>query len=127
MRNEAVRHLTRDEVLAIHARLIEVFGGPDGVRDRGLLESALFRPRTGYYDDVAAMAAWLGVDSLAYLSVGGMMEAAEQAAETQGFCSACFSRVYPVPVERGVVFVQTHRTEFRGPRGGCRTMRGGDP
>lgn len=48
--------LTVDEVLAIHERLIEAFGGPPGVRDPGLLESALFRPRTGYYRDLAAMA-----------------------------------------------------------------------
>ena len=44
---------------AIHERLIEVFGGPPGIRDRGLLESALFRPRTGYYEDLSAMAAAL--------------------------------------------------------------------
>ena len=52
----AVQFLSRDEVLAIHARLIEVFGGPDGIRDPGLLESALHRPRTGYYGDLAEMA-----------------------------------------------------------------------
>ncbi len=51
--------LTTDEVLAIHERLIETFGGPRGVRDPGLLESALFRPRTGYYRDLAEMAAAL--------------------------------------------------------------------
>jgi death-on-curing protein len=45
-----------DEVLTIHARLIERFGGPAGVRDPGLLESALYRPRTGHYRDVADMA-----------------------------------------------------------------------
>ena len=39
--------------------LIERFGGPSGVRDLGLLESALFRPRTGYYRDLAQMAAAL--------------------------------------------------------------------
>jgi death-on-curing protein len=48
-----------DEVLAIHARLIERFGGSPGVRDLGLLESALYRPRTGYYLDLAEMAAAL--------------------------------------------------------------------
>jgi death-on-curing protein len=56
---DRVRHLTTDEVLEIHRRLIEVFGGPAGIRDRGLLESALYRPRTGYYDDLASMAAAL--------------------------------------------------------------------
>lgn len=29
------------------------------MRDRGLLESVLFRPQTGYYDDLPAMAAAL--------------------------------------------------------------------
>jgi death-on-curing protein len=51
-----VKHLTTEEVLAIHEALISVFGGPPGVRDPGLLESALFRPRTGYYADLAEMA-----------------------------------------------------------------------
>jgi len=57
--SDRVRFLTVDEVLAIHERLIEVFGGPRGLRDPGLLESALFRPRTGYYEDLSAMAAAL--------------------------------------------------------------------
>ncbi|MGH9336552.1 MAG: type II toxin-antitoxin system death-on-curing family toxin, partial [Vicinamibacteria bacterium] len=43
----------------IHERLVQVFGGLPGVRDRGLLESALFRPQTGYYDDLSGMAAAL--------------------------------------------------------------------
>ena len=59
MPSDHVRFLTVDEVTAIHERLIEVFGGPAGVRDPGLLESALFRPRTGYYLDLSAMAAAL--------------------------------------------------------------------
>jgi death-on-curing protein len=46
-----------DEVVAIHERLIGVFGGPSGIRDTGLLESALYRPRTGYYRDLSTMAA----------------------------------------------------------------------
>lgn len=59
MPSDRVRFLTLDEVLAIHERLVERFGGPPGVRDAGLLESALFRPQTGYYDDLPAMAAAL--------------------------------------------------------------------
>jgi len=57
--NDPVQFLTPDEVLAIHARLIEVFGGSAGVRDPGLLESALHRPQTGYYADLAEMDAAL--------------------------------------------------------------------
>jgi death-on-curing protein len=52
-----VAFLSRDEVLAIHSTLLERFGGPAGVRDFGLLESALYRPRTGHYADLAEMAA----------------------------------------------------------------------
>jgi len=48
--------LTVDEVLAIHDALVARFGGVEGVRDPGLLESALYRPRTGYYADLAEMA-----------------------------------------------------------------------
>lgn len=51
--------LSLDEALAIHERLIEAFGGAWGVRDLGALESALFRPRTGYYDDLVETAAAL--------------------------------------------------------------------
>lgn len=54
-----VKFLTLEEVLEIHETLIFEFGGPPGVRDLGLLESALFRPRTGYYDDLIEMAAAL--------------------------------------------------------------------
>jgi death-on-curing protein len=37
--------LTLDEVLAFHERLIAEFGGSPGVRDEGLLESALGKPK----------------------------------------------------------------------------------
>ena len=60
----SVQFLSRDEVLAIHQRLIEVFGGPDGLRDPGLLDSALHRPQTGYYEDLSAMAAAMFVSLL---------------------------------------------------------------
>jgi death on curing protein len=56
---DGVLFLSVDEVLAIHDRLVARFGGIAGVRDLGLLESALFRPQTGYYRDLAEMAAAL--------------------------------------------------------------------
>ena len=37
--------LDRDEVMSIHADLIDEFGGLDGLRDGDLLESALARPQ----------------------------------------------------------------------------------
>ena len=54
-----IAFLSVDEAVAIHERLIEVFGGPGGIRDLGLLESALYRPQTGYYADLSEMAAAL--------------------------------------------------------------------
>ena len=59
MPNEGIQFLSVDEAIAIHERLIERFGGTPGIRDKGLLESALFRPQTGYYDDIAELAAAL--------------------------------------------------------------------
>ncbi len=56
MPSDAVLHLTVEEVLAIYEGLLARFGGLPGVRDLGLLESALYRPRTGYYRDLAEMA-----------------------------------------------------------------------
>ncbi len=50
---------TLAEALYLHDRLIETFGGAAGVRDLGLLESALARPRSGYYTTLAEQAAAL--------------------------------------------------------------------
>jgi death-on-curing protein len=40
--------LTLDEVLALHADQIERYGGRPGIRDLGLLESALAMPRAAF-------------------------------------------------------------------------------
>jgi death on curing protein len=40
------------EAIETHRLLIEEFGGLQGIRDRGLLESAIFRPQNGYYNDL---------------------------------------------------------------------------
>lgn len=40
-----IRYLTLDEVLYLHARQIEVFGGSNGIRDSGGLEAAIAQPR----------------------------------------------------------------------------------
>lgn len=50
---------TLNEVLVLHERLIARFGGKAGVRDLGLLESALMRPQTGYYQSLSQQAAAL--------------------------------------------------------------------
>lgn len=57
-------YLTVGEVLQIHHQLIENYGGAHGLRDKGLLESAVFRPQIGYYNTIAEEAAAL-MESLA--------------------------------------------------------------
>ena len=42
------RYLTPQEVLFIHARLIATTGGEHGIRDLGLLESAVARPQATF-------------------------------------------------------------------------------
>jgi death-on-curing protein len=48
-----------DDVLAAHTRLLGLFGGTQGIRDRAALEAALARPQSGYYGDVIEQAAAL--------------------------------------------------------------------
>jgi death-on-curing protein len=46
-----MEYLTTAEVLLLHARLIQRTGGGGGVRDTGLLESALARPKATFDQD----------------------------------------------------------------------------
>ncbi len=59
-----MRYLTAEQVLFLHARLIEETGGSHGIRDVGLLQSAVARPRATFegedlYPDVCSKAAAL--------------------------------------------------------------------
>jgi death-on-curing protein len=59
----SVAWIEESVVLALHEEHLAEHGGPVGIRDRGLLESALFRPQNliGYGDpDLAALAAAYG-------------------------------------------------------------------
>src|SRR5580704_11792701 len=51
--------LTVAEVYRMQHRLIELFGGVHGVRDKGAVEAAVFRPQTGYYNSIEEEAAAL--------------------------------------------------------------------
>ncbi len=44
-------YLTKRQVLAIHDVLIEKYGGIKGLRDEGLLESALAQPRQSFFGE----------------------------------------------------------------------------
>jgi death on curing protein len=49
-----------DEVVDVHAEQLAMFGGREGILDRGLLESAIARPVNQWHDgqtDMAALAA----------------------------------------------------------------------
>jgi death-on-curing protein len=59
-----IRHLSVEQVLGLHEQLVHEFGGATGLRDRGLLESAVARPAMTFdgedlYRDLAAKAAAL--------------------------------------------------------------------
>ena len=59
-----IRHLSVEQVLDFQERLVCEFGGAAGLRDRGLLESAVARPAMTFegedlYRDLAAKAAAL--------------------------------------------------------------------
>jgi len=60
-----LKYLTRRQVLTIHQRAIERFGGTLGIRDEHLLDSAIQRPRATFeqkdlYPDLFTKAAALG-------------------------------------------------------------------
>ena len=57
-------YLTVADVLGMHTVLLQRYGGAPGVRDPGALEAALYRPQTGYYEDIVAEASAL-MESLA--------------------------------------------------------------
>ena len=57
-------YLTAAEAAEIHRAMIDAHGGSHGIRDIGALESALFRPQSGYYEDIVAEACAL-LESLA--------------------------------------------------------------
>ncbi len=50
---------TLKKTVELHHRLIDQFGGQHGVRDMGLLQSALSRPQTGYYETLSLQASAL--------------------------------------------------------------------
>src|SRR5215468_8427003 len=52
-------YLTVAEVYLMQHRLIEMFGGLHGVRDKGAVEAAVFRPQIGYYNSIEEEAAAL--------------------------------------------------------------------
>ena len=52
-------YLTVAEIYAMQHRLIQLFGGLHGVRDKAAVEAATFRPQIGYYNSIEEEAAAL--------------------------------------------------------------------
>ena len=57
MRLDEVLFLEVRHVEVGHEKGIDIGGGSPGVRDAGLLESAVMAPRSGYYDSLSELAA----------------------------------------------------------------------
>jgi death-on-curing protein len=78
-----VIYLSLEDLILIHEVLINRFGGAPGIRDKNALESALFRPQSGYYEDPSSQAAAL-FESLAinHPFVDGNMRIAFAAMDT---------------------------------------------
>ena len=58
------KYIALDEVIAIHDNMISLYGGSHGIRDLGLVESAISRPKATFggkdlYPDIFAKAAAL--------------------------------------------------------------------
>jgi death-on-curing protein len=111
---ETTRHLTLDEALAIHDRLIARFGGTSGIRDLGLLESALYRPRTGYYADLAGMATALCESLLMnHPCLDGNKRVAFFATDVFLRLNGWFLDVDPEPAHRFIVgLLETNQCDF---------------
>ncbi len=52
-------YLTSFEAMLMQRVLIDRYGGAHGLRDPGALEAAIFRPQSGYYEDIVQEAAAL--------------------------------------------------------------------
>ena len=109
-------YLTVAEVYRMQHRLIERFGGMHGVRDKGAVEAAVFRPQTGYYNSLEEEAAAL-MESLGnnHGFLDGNKRIAFTAADVflrrNGFC-------IQVEAAAGYAFINgsMERHEFRFPR-----------
>lgn len=59
-----LKYLTVEQVIDLHEYQIDEHGGIHGIRDKNLLEAAIIRPQTGYYETLLEQAAAL-MESLA--------------------------------------------------------------
>lgn len=78
--------LTKDEVVVLHARAVELFGGAHGLRDEGALESALFAAENRHHyaaaDVIGCAAAYAYYLTQAHAFLDGNKRFAAVVAET---------------------------------------------
>ena len=106
-------YLTVGEVLQIHLRLINDYGGTHGIRDKGLLESAVFRPQIGYCNGIAEEAAAL-MESLVnnHPFLDGNKRVAFAVAHTFLLVNGCDLELEPLAAY-GFILHSIERGEFR--------------
>lgn len=115
-----MKYLTAEEILIIHAEIIEATGGLHGVRDTGLLLSTAERPRMMFggkelYRGVYRKAA-VYVDSLAkhHMFVDGNKRTAIAAAARFLFVNGVEFQAVNREVEKFVLRVVTEKREVAG-------------
>ena len=109
-------YLTVAEVYQMQHLLIEMFGGLHGVRDKGAVEAAVFRPQTGYYNSLEEEAAAL-MESLG--NNHGFVDGNKRIAFTAADVFLRSNGFYiDVGAEEGYEFIygSMDRGEFRFPR-----------
>ena len=106
-------YLTIAEAIEMHRQLIDEFGGSHGLRDRGRLEAAIFRPQIGHYNSLAEEAAAL-MESLAnnHAFVDGNKRVGFAATDTFLRINGFFLDVEPVPA-RDFITEAIGKGEFR--------------
>src|ERR1700693_2419992 len=118
-------YLTVAETYQMQHRLIDMFGGMHGVRDKGAVEAAVFRPQTGYYNSLEEEAAAL-MESLG--NNHGFLDGNKRIAFT---ASDVFLRRNGLYIEvdavdgHAFIYGSLDRGEFRFPQilGSCRTHK----
>jgi death on curing protein len=109
-------YLTVAEIYQMQHRLIDLFGGLHGVRDKGAVEAAVFRPQTGYYNSLEEEAAAL-MESLA--NNHGFLDGNKRIAFTAADVFLRRNGLYiEVKAAAGYEFINgsMERHEFRFPR-----------
>jgi death-on-curing protein len=108
--------LTVAEVYRMQHALIERFGGLHGVRDKGAVEAAIFRPQIGYYSTLDEEAAAL-MESLAnnHGFVDGNKRIAFSASDVFLRTNGFFLEVEPIDAH-AFITGSMERHEFRFPQ-----------